>query len=74
MHPLKTALRWAGLGRQGDLKAHLKVDLKTMPRGQIKIINARERRRRWSGEEKLRIVVEIEEPGTTVSALAAPRG
>jgi len=37
----------------------------------IEIISARERRRRWSVEEKLRIVAETYEPGGSVRAVAA---
>jgi transposase len=54
-----------------DLKAHLKVDLKAMSNGPIEIINGRERRRRWSLDEKLRIVAETHEPGASVRAVAA---
>jgi len=42
-----------------------------MSNSQIEIINARERRRRWSVEEKLRIVAETHEPGASVRAVAA---
>jgi transposase len=38
---------------------------------QIEIISARERRRRWSVEEKQRIVAETQEPGESVRAVAA---
>jgi transposase len=54
-----------------DLKAHLKVDVKAMSNSPIEIISARERRRRWSVEEKLRIVAETHEPGASVRAVAA---
>jgi transposase len=37
----------------------------------IEIIGGRERRRRWSAEEKLRIVAETHEPGANVRAVAA---
>jgi transposase len=37
----------------------------------IEIISARERRRRWSVEEKLRIVAETHEPGGSVRTVAA---
>ena len=37
----------------------------------IEIIGGRERRRRWSVEEKLRIVAETHEPGASVRAVAA---
>jgi transposase len=42
-----------------------------MSNSQIEIISARERRRRWSVEEKLRIVAETYEPGASVRAVAA---
>jgi transposase len=42
-----------------------------MPHGPIEILGARERRRRWSTEQKLRIVAETKEPGATVVAVAA---
>lgn len=42
-----------------------------MPHSTIEIINGREGRRRWGVEEKLRIVAETHEPGTTVGAVAA---
>ena len=42
-----------------------------MPDGAIEIITGRERRRRWSTEEKLRIVAESHEPGACVKAVAA---
>ena len=37
----------------------------------VEIIGGRERRRRWSVEEKLRIVSETHEPGASVRAVAA---
>jgi transposase len=42
-----------------------------MSNGPIEIINGRERRRRWSVEEKLRIVAETHEPGVSIRAVAA---
>ncbi len=42
-----------------------------MPNGPIEIISSRERRRRWSTEEKLRLVAETHEPGATIRAVAA---
>ena len=42
-----------------------------MSNSPIEIISARERRRRWSVEEKLRIVAETHEPGGSVRAVAA---
>jgi transposase len=41
-----------------------------MPHGPIEILSARERRRRWSTEQKLRIVAETKEPGATVVGVA----
>jgi transposase len=37
----------------------------------IEIITGRERRRRWSIEQKLRIVAETSEPGARVTEVAA---
>jgi transposase len=42
-----------------------------MPDGTVEIITSRERRRRWSLEEKLRIVAEAEEPGARIAQVAA---
>jgi transposase len=42
--------------------------------GTIEIITGRERRRRWSVEEKLRIVAETEEGGARVTEVAARHG
>ena len=42
-----------------------------MSNSQIEIISARERLRRWSVEEKLRIVAETHERGASVRAVAA---
>ena len=42
--------------------------------GVVEIITGRERRRRWSTSEKLRLVAETHEPGTTVGAVAARHG
>ena len=42
-----------------------------MPDNPIEILGARERRRRWSVEEKLRLVAECEEAGATLRAVAA---
>ena len=39
--------------------------------GTVEIITGKERRRRWSTEEKLRIVAEAEEPGARVTDVAA---
>ncbi len=46
----------------------------SMSSGTIEIITGRERRRRWSIEEKLRIVAETEEAGARVTEVAARRG
>jgi len=42
-----------------------------MSSGAIEIITGRERRRRWSVEQKLRIVAETQEPGVRVTDVAA---
>jgi transposase len=42
-----------------------------MADGTIEIITGKERRRRWSVEEKRRIVAESHEPGASVTAVAA---
>jgi transposase len=42
-----------------------------MSQGAVEIIGGRERRRRWSVEDKLRIVRETHEPGACVRAVAA---
>jgi transposase len=42
--------------------------------GTIEIITGRERRRRWSVEEKLRLVAETEEVGARVTEVAARHG
>ena len=42
-----------------------------MPAQVIEVITGRERRRRWSIEEKLRIVGETLEPGASVGQIAA---
>ena len=42
-----------------------------MPNSQIEIINGRERRRRWSLDDMLRIVAESREPGASVRTVAA---
>ena len=53
------------------LKPTLRSTLKRCRTATIEIIGARERRRRWSVEEKLRIVAETHEPGASVRAVAA---
>ena len=42
-----------------------------MSDGHVEILTGRERRRRWSAEDKLRIVAETEEPGACVKQVAA---
>ena len=42
--------------------------------GVVEIITGRERRRRWSTTEKLRLVAEMQEPGANVRAVAARHG
>jgi transposase len=42
-----------------------------MLNGTVEIIGGRERRRRWGLEEKLRIVVETQEPGACIREVAA---
>jgi transposase len=42
--------------------------------GVVEIITGRERRRRWNTTEKLRLVAETEEGGTSVRAVAARHG
>lgn len=45
-----------------------------MVSGAVEIITGRERRRRWSIEEKLRMVAETREPGVRVTEVAARNG
>lgn len=45
-----------------------------MAGGAVEIITGRERRRRWSVEEKLRIVAETQEPGVRIADVAARHG
>ena len=45
-----------------------------MASGAVEIITGRERRRRWSIGEKLRIVAETREPGVRVTDVAARNG
>ena len=52
---LRSALRW----------------FKVMADGAVEIITGRERRRRWSIEDKLKIVAETLEPGASVNQIAA---
>jgi transposase-like protein len=42
--------------------------------GMVEIITGRERRRRWSTQDKLRLVAETHEPGTAIRAVAARHG
>ena len=58
-------------GEGCDCKVQLKGRFKVMPDNPIEILGARERRRRWSMEEKLRLVAECEEPGAVLRVVAA---
>ena len=42
--------------------------------GVVEIITGRERRRRWSLQDKMRIVAESNEPGSMIRAVAARHG
>jgi transposase len=42
--------------------------------GVVEIITGRERRRRWSVQDKVRLVAETHEPGTMIRAVAARHG
>jgi transposase-like protein len=42
--------------------------------GMVEIFTGRERRRRWSAQEKLRLVAEMDEPDAVVRAVAARHG
>ncbi len=42
--------------------------------GMVEIITGRERRRRWSLQDKVRLVAETNEPGTMIRAVAARHG
>ena len=42
--------------------------------GVVEIITGRERRRRWSQQDKVRIVAETNEPGSMIRAVAARHG
>jgi transposase len=42
--------------------------------GVVEIITGRERRRRWSQQDKVRIVAESHEPGSMIRAVAARHG
>ena len=42
--------------------------------GVMELITGRERRRRWSAADKLRIVAETQEPGARIRAVAARHG
>jgi transposase len=42
--------------------------------GRVEVLHGPERRRRWSAEEKARIVAESFEPGTVVSSVARRHG
>jgi len=77
---LKADIRASGLARlpwllrsaeAGDLNVERKVGCKVMGREAVEIITGRERRRRWSMADKLRILAECDEPGVRVSEVAA---
>src|SRR6202044_1526593 len=53
------------------LKGSLRSGERWMPDGTVEIITGKERRRRWSLEEKLRIVAEAAEPGARITEVAA---
>jgi hypothetical protein len=63
--------RLANLGLSMTSKRFLRSGLRCMPDGTVEIITGKERRRRWSVEEKLRIVAEAEEPGVRIAEVAA---
>jgi len=42
--------------------------------GVMEVITGRERRRRWSAADKLRIIAETREPGARINAVAARHG
>ncbi len=42
--------------------------------GVVEIITGRERRRRWSLQDKIRLVAETNEPGSMIRAVAARHG
>lgn len=42
--------------------------------GIVEILTGRERRRRWSTDDKLRLVSQTHEPGTTIGAVAVRHG
>lgn len=58
----------------GGLNVVRKDGCKVMAGGTVEIITGRERRRRWSVADKLRILAECDEPGVQVSAVAARHG
>ena len=59
------------MARLPTLKPCLWSGLRPMPDGTIEIITGRERRRRWSVTDKLRIVAEAEQTGARISEVAA---
>ncbi len=63
--------RLANVGLSVTVKRCLRSGLRCMPDGTVEIITGKERRRRWSVEEKLRIVAEAEEPGARITEVAA---
>ncbi len=58
----------------GGLNVVRKVGCKVMGAGTVEIITGRERRRRWSVADKLRILAECAVPGARVSDVAARHG
>lgn len=58
----------------GDLNVGRKDGCKVMGGEAVEIITGRERRRRWSTADKLRILAECDEPGVQISAVAARHG
>ena len=57
-----------------DLNVVRKDGCKVMAGGTVEIITGRERRRRWSVADKLRVLAECSEPGAQVTAVAARHG
>ena len=57
------------------LRAYVGAPVRAMPDwSRVEIVTGRERRRRWSVEDKLRIVAETHEPGARVGDVAARHG
>ena len=62
--------RLAVLNRTVILRALLRASLRTEDRIGVEIITGVERRRRWRPEDKLRVLAELELPGTSVAEVA----